>query len=342
MKAAIRILLATLVTGLLLLLWLRGTDLRATWAHVAGARLSAVLGMVVLGFVHCVLRSVRWRILVAPTEPLAGGGRRTGILALTRYTIIAYAVTFVVPGRLGEALKPALLWSRGGVPLGSALASTLLERLLDAAILLLMMVAFVTISPSTVPRAMHDAVLVAAGIAVAVTVAAAFVQARFRQRLPALAGRIARLVPPRFAGPFERLVLAFLEGFDVLRAPGSWWRLPAASLLTWAPILAALHLGLVATRIETPPTAPLLLVPLTALGIAVPTPAGIGGFHALMSYGLGLFSVSQEQAAAAAVVTHAAQVVPLILAGLYLSWREGLGIGGLKSTIATAREKSAA
>ena len=341
MKVALRVLVALLLTALLLFLWLRGTDLHAMARHLRDARLPYLPVIVGLALLHCLVRAYRWRLLIADARLERPGvpAPALRLLDLFKYTVIGYAVTFTVPGRLGEIVRPALLWRRHSVPFGTAVASVLLERFLDALTLIALLLAFVILSPELAGPAVVKGALVAAAVAVAGCAALLVVQRRTRGQVPAAAHRVARIVPIRFAAGVERLVAAFLGGFDVLLRPGSWWRLPATSLATWIAPILVLPVALAATSVDVDWTASLLLTPLTALGIAIPTPAGIGGYHALMSFGLtSMLSVPAEQAAAAAVVAHAVQVIPVILLGLYFSWREGLGIGSLRATIETARE----
>jgi hypothetical protein len=73
----------------------------------------------------------------------------------------------------------------------------------------------------------------------------------------------------------------------------------------------------------------LMLAPLV-VGVAVPTPGGVGGFHE--AYRLGatsFFGAENNTAVGAAIVLHAISVVPVTMAGLLFMLQDGLKLGGM-------------
>ncbi len=75
---------------------------------------------------HCILRAARWRILLGPLK------KDVGYYNLISTISIGYMVTMLLPGRLGEVLRPVLLAGREKISKGGAIATILLERLMDA------------------------------------------------------------------------------------------------------------------------------------------------------------------------------------------------------------------
>jgi uncharacterized protein (TIRG00374 family) len=325
-------LIGALAIGLLVA-WLSSLDLPATGRALAACSPPWLALVGVSSLLHLVVRSIRWRSL------LGVEGRGDARLSdLVSFTFIGYLVSFVMPGRAGELVRPALLWKRAGAPAGRALGSVLLERVLDLGMLAAMACAFAVVDPQAVPAALRSRA--EAGLAL-VLAAWIGVIALLRVRPQAL-GRIAVAVtarlPRRMAGPAERFSLSLLGSLEVLAAPWAWLRLPALSLLTWTPVLVASLAGLRAAHLDVPVTAPLVLVPLGALGIAVPTPAGVGGFHYALTWGLShIFGTPSEAALAAAIATHAASVLPVVAVGLYACAREGLSLRSLRAEVEAAR-----
>src|SRR5262249_37768232 len=76
--------------------------------------------------VHCILRAARWRILLGPLK------KQIGWYNLVSTISIGYMVTMLLPGRLGEVLRPVLLAGREEIRSGGAIATILLERLMHA------------------------------------------------------------------------------------------------------------------------------------------------------------------------------------------------------------------
>jgi len=72
-----------------------------------------------------------------------------------------------------------------------------------------------------------------------------------------------------------------------------------------------------------------MLAPLV-VGVAVPTPGGVGGFHEAFRLGAtSFFAADNDTAVGAAIVLHAISVVPVVIAGLWFTIQDGLKIGGM-------------
>jgi uncharacterized membrane protein YbhN (UPF0104 family) len=73
----------------------------------------------------------------------------------------------------------------------------------------------------------------------------------------------------------------------------------------------------------------LMLAPLV-VGVAVPTPGAVGGFHEAYRIGAtGFFGADNDIAVGAAIVLHAISVVPVLIAGLLFIVQDGLRLGGM-------------
>ena len=116
---------------LALALW--GIDLDVALEAVAGFRVGMLLPMALCYLAAHSLRALRLHVL------LRGEGRAPPYLRVFSINTVGFLAINVMPLRLGEAVRPYLLWEREDVPLGSALAAILLERLLDLMMLLVML-----------------------------------------------------------------------------------------------------------------------------------------------------------------------------------------------------------
>ena len=332
----LRVAIIALLTVALLGFWLRTVDMEAMGRALRAASPGWIALAAAGSLLHLVLRAWRWRMLLGP-----GGAGAARLPDLLRYTVMGYAVTFVMPGRAGEVVRPALLWSRAGVPFGRALGSIVLERVLDVAALAACLALFVALEPGRSPPALKTAAMLLLACVIVALVVLTLLARRHRPLADRLIGAAGRMLPAKIRAPLTGFAGSLLDGLDAaLRAHGP---LPivGASLLTWAPVVLTSWTGLLAMGVEVPVTAPLALVPVTAVGIAVPTPAGVGGFHAAATWALQhLFGVDLDLAAATAVVTHAASVLPILAAGLYACWREGLSISALRREAAGAERRT--
>src|SRR5215204_2664454 len=141
MPSRLRAALILVLTVGLLAYFFRGVDLDAVWSETRRARgafLGAALAFVLTTYV---LRALRWQYLLAPI-----GATRFSTAFET--TVIGFAVSFLLPARPGEVLRPYLLARREHLPATAAFATVILERLLDVVTVLLLFGAFVvTVDP---------------------------------------------------------------------------------------------------------------------------------------------------------------------------------------------------
>ena len=75
--------------------------------------------------------------------------------------------------------------------------------------------------------------------------------------------------------------------------------------------------------------------PASWVGVAVPTPGQVGGFHTMYRIAVvTFFGVPETTAVGAAIVLHAVSFVPVTLLGLAFMAREGLSLGRMRALAA--------
>jgi uncharacterized membrane protein YbhN (UPF0104 family) len=90
-----------------------------------------------------------------------------------------------------------------------------------------------------------------------------------------------------------------------------------ASILLWYGIYWQVKVSLLAFHLDLPLRVCYFLVTLAVIGLAIPTPGGVGGFHKATQIGLtAFFGVELNQATAMAIVYHAICFLPITLLGL--------------------------
>jgi uncharacterized membrane protein YbhN (UPF0104 family) len=99
----------------------------------------------------------------------------------------------------------------------------------------------------------------------------------------------------------------------------------------WLTIAAGLWAVSVAFRIDVPFTGSFLLIALLVIGVAVPTPGAIGGFHEAYRVGATMFFGATDSAAVgAAIIAHLFSVGPALLFGLFFAAQVGLNLSGMR------------
>ena len=171
--------------------------------------------------------------------------------------------------------------------------------------------------------------LVMAPVAVG-TLLVMFLMAGHPERLHTGVLKAERVLPARFAGLSAGVARTFAEGFAVVRSPMRVLAALAWSLVLWMTIATGLWAVAMAFRIEMPFTGAWLMLAPLVVGVAVPTPGGVGGFHEAFRLGAtSFFGADNDTAVGAAIVLHAISVVPVVIVGLMFIIQDGLKLGGL-------------
>src|SRR5262245_54256705 len=280
MRSHLRAALVLVLTLGLLAYFLRGVNLAEVWAKTreADARLLVLaVGMMMLVYV---LRALRWQYLLAPIGPTRFG-------TAFQTTVIGFAASFLLPARAGEVLRPYLLAKREGLPPTACFATIILERLLDLVTVLLLFGVFVVfVDPSSLSGEPELYVRVKSGGLVAAAGAVAglavfFMLAGHPERLGALALRVERVLPARLARIVAGLVKTFAEGLAVMRQPGRLLVSLLLSIPLWLSIAGGIWVTSRAFHMTFGYLGSFLVMTLLVVGVAMPTPGQVGGFHAM-------------------------------------------------------------
>jgi uncharacterized protein (TIRG00374 family) len=326
MRASLRTALAALLAIGLLALFLRNTDLHQVWAEVQRARLDLVALAVGITGLTYLFRAIRWQYLLAPI------GRVSLRNAFTT-TVIGFAATALLPARAGEVLRPWLLARKEGLSATSAFATIILERVLDTVMVLLLFGLFLLLTDPEISRGDELAFArlklggaIAAAISVLVLVMM-FVLAGHPATMATIERVLQRVLPERIAGVVTRLAHTFAEGLAIVRQPARHAMSMVLSIPLWLSIAAGIWTVSHAFHIELPFTGSFMIMALLVVGVAVPTPGAVGGFHYFYRLGVTAFyGAPNDRAVGAAIVLHAVSFLPVAIAGLILLAREGLSL----------------
>ena len=324
MRNAIRTVIVIALAIGLLAVFLRNADLSQVWASVTQARADFLLLSLVLTCATYVVRAERWQYLLAPLGP-------TRFSMVFRTTVIGFAASAVLPARAGEVIRPYLLARREGLSATAAFATIIVERILDlVAVLLLMALFLVWFDPGVEARdsnafqAVRFGGLVMAPVAIG-TLAVMFFMAGHPERLHAWVLKAEAILPARIAGMIARFAQTFAEGFAVVRSPARLAAAIAWSIVLWVAIASGIWAVSIAFGIAMPFTGAWLMLGPLVVGVAVPTPGGVGGFHEAYRFGAtAFFGADNNTAVGAAIVLHAISIGPVIVAGLLFILQDGL------------------
>ena len=336
MPSRVRTVLILLLTFGLLWFFLRNADMAQVWAEMRRARPGLLLAAVLVTGLTYALRALRWQYVLAPLG-------KTHYANAFRATVIGFAATFLLPARAGEVIRPLLLARREGLPATATFATIILERLMDMVTVLALFAIFVlTADPATLSaqpahlaRVKAGGLLAAAVAAVAMTTA--FLAAGHPERLGRWALRIEHVLPARLARMVAKFVESFTQGLGVMRQPRRLLVSLALSVPLWLSIAAGIWLTSLAFHITFPYVGSFLVMTILVVGVAMPTPGAVGGFHAAYQIAVqSFFGAPDDRAIGAAIVLHAVSFLPVTLLGLFFMAREGLSLSRAQA-LAAAR-----
>jgi uncharacterized membrane protein YbhN (UPF0104 family) len=150
--------------------------------------------------------------------------------------------------------------------------------------------------------------------------------------LPRLIAVMTRLLPQRLATTAAGLVRAFADGLAIVRQPVRLLVALIFSLPLWLSIASGVWAVTHAFHMQLPFAGTFLIQALLVVGVAVPTPGAVGGFHYFYKLGMTAFyGAPVDRAVGAAIVLHAVSFVPVAIVGLILLAQEGLSLSRVGS-----------
>jgi uncharacterized membrane protein YbhN (UPF0104 family) len=158
-----------------------------------------------------------------------------------------------------------------------------------------------------------------------------FVLAGNPARLGATLARLEQVLPSKLAGLLARIAEKFATGLGVIRRPSRLLVALVLSVPLWLSIALGIWAVAVAFHLAIPFTGSFLVISLLVVGVAVPTPGAVGGFHAAFKFAATtFFGASDDAAVGAAIVLHALTIGPPLLLGLLFAAQAGLNISVMR------------
>src|SRR5215510_12777377 len=253
MRAHIRTVIVLALAAGLVLLFVRNVDLRVVVSEILRARLPWLATSLAMTFISLVIRSFRWQYLLEPLGRASFGNA-------FRATAVGFAASSILPARAGEVIRPYFLARHENMTATGAFATIILERVLDVLTVVALLGAFIFFFDEGV------------GLSNPTTFAAVKWAG-----VTALAGLIARVAEK------------FVRGLGAVRRPGRLLVALMWSFPLWLSIAGGLWSVAMAFRLQIPFTGTFLMIALLVIGVAVPTPGAIGGFHEAFRLGATLF-----------------------------------------------------
>ncbi len=320
MRRILQVTSIALLTIFFLGLFLWKSNLRDVWRIMLTTNLLWLASAFLVNWLALIFRTVRWRVLL-------GGPKPPGFYPTFFANTTGYMLSTVLPIRAGDVARPALLARRTNVRFSEALGSVLTERILDLFSILGIFIWFCVLRWNSFPNnigVVHGGAIgctVVLALLILLLVSLSFFGGAVR-RMHVTVGRI---LPKRFREPWMRFFDAFAKTLSITERPGDFFTVIFATAGVWVCLTAQYSLVFIAMHHPLPYDATFFISGVTTIGVAIPTPGGVGGFHKLCQWALtSFYGFDIDSSVALALLMHLVGTVPVVATGVTLFAREGL------------------
>ena len=309
----LKLLVGTAIAAVTIWLTFRKTDWNGLQAVFATAGWSYSLAVLPALAASYLFRIYRWTTLLAPI-----GKVKKSVAAPPLIT--GFMLNSVLPGRLGEFARSALLSRKTQIPFASSFATVVVARLFDGLALTGLTLVVMAAMWSALSQTVRSGLIAAGCGYIAVLLLLIALRKWHEKTVAVIVWPLKRFKLHGATVRVEKMLLDFAAGLDILKDPGELLRVTIQSALVWLCLCASVIPVFLALDIQWEWYYPPLVLVLAGFGMLIPTPAGAGTVH----YALGVLfpaitGLSEPKAKAMAIFFHATQFLPVIIAGLVVS-----------------------
>lgn len=314
------------LTVFFLAFFLWNSNLSDVWGMMKSANPWWLTIGFLVNFSALFFRTLRWRVILHADPPPA-------LYPTFFANTVGFMLSTILPIRASDVARPALLARRTSVRFPVALGTVMTERVLDLFSILILFVYFGVVrwtEFSTNPKTASAFYIVKAGIIGSGVVLVALTAFVFGilflggsiRKAHAFIGRI---VPVRFRDAWMRFFDSFAASLELFRHPGRFAKTILLTAFIWLALQSQFWFVVMALHRPLPFDSSFFVGGVTTIGLAIPTPGGVGGFHKACQIVLTKFyGFDIDSSVAVALLFHAVGTVPVLVSGLLLFAREGL------------------
>jgi len=311
----VKYLVLLLVAGALLLFAFRGMNVNKILHGILRANMFWVALSGIISIIAFIIRAHRWNLLI---EPLG----YTPPLKKTTYSLmVGYFANLAFP-RLGEVSRCAALSKAEAIPFNKLLGTVIVERIIDVISLLICMLLVAALEFKRLGNFFNENIFnpllkktdqisrspILLTVILIALIALISVLIYFSRKNKSKGKE----------GAFSKLAKGFIDGLRSvakLKQPGLFI---FHSVFIWVLYYLSVYVALFAFPFTSGlgAGAALFLLIAGGLGMSAPVQGGIGAYHLLVSQGLVLYGLSQEDGLTFATLLHSLQLVLVIIMGI--------------------------
>ncbi|MGB3080489.1 MAG: lysylphosphatidylglycerol synthase transmembrane domain-containing protein [Saprospiraceae bacterium] len=308
------IVLLAVAIGLLALAF-KGISVNVILHEMLQAKLSWLLIAVIIGLAGFVSRAIRWKLLI---ESL---GYTPSLKNTTASLMVGYFANLAFP-RLGEVTRCGSLSKAESIPFSSLLGTVIVERVIDVLSLLILLFLSSILEIDRLGNFLHDNIIKPLGIKLKTVMSSPGIIAiaiiLFVALLVMIFIIMRRSKQNKEESKFVHLVKGLLSGLQSVAKLKRPWLFLFHSVFIWFLAFLGMYVSFQAlpSTSDLGMTAALFILVISGLGMAAPVQGGIGAFHLLVSQGLVLYGLSQQDGLTFATLVHALSLVLVVVCGI--------------------------
>lgn len=333
-KLAISLAVGGLLSALALYLAFRNVPLSDLARYLGTINYIWILPTIIIIIITFVLRVMRWQIILRSIQQVP-------FWPAFHPLMIGFMMNCILPGRIGELARPALLKNNRRIPLVTGLATVAAERLFDIVILIVLFglvfstirqatdlqisFASYTLDSETLSKVAMGLIRLSIALLVMIillTVAKVrYVICRLIlviAGLPLFSHAKVRPVVEKASKAFIGIINNFAEGLRLVANPKRLIGCFFLTILIWAlTVITYMTVALGFPGLELSLWQWTTVMVIICFFIALPSVPGFWGlWEAGGVFALSLFGIGAQEAAGFTLVSHAVQMLPVLLIGL--------------------------
>ena len=303
LKNALKYLISLLLAAVFLYIAFRGVDVKKVFETVSNASIMWIIIFAVSVMFSHLLRALRWKIIISSVKKDASLKNLFGSM------MVGYGVSCVIP-RLGEVTRAVLIGKWENLSRTSMFGTIILERIIDVIFLgLAVFISLIIWSDNIYSNFpwLKSALAITAFLVV-MSFLFLFLIIRYKEKFYSILIKIIGRFSTNYAHKAGYIFDMLIKGFLSLKGVKNYLLVILLSVLIMLNYALSSYLGFYTLGMQNHHLTfgmAWVLMSISAIGVVIPTPGGVGSYEALSKATLVLlFGFGESISLAYAILTH--------------------------------------
>jgi len=301
-KSSLKYIFSILLAVIFLYIAFRGVDIHQVLQYLSHAFIFWIIILIISYLTSHFLRALRWKVILSSVK------KDISLKNLFGSIMIGYGVSCVVP-RLGEITRAVLIGKWEDLSRSSMFGTVILERIIDVIFfcLAVMLSAIIWSKSIYINFPWLKTALYLTTFFMMLTFFALFLIVHYKDKFYSSVTKVLGLFSEKMAHKSVHVFEMLIQGFSSLKGTKNYIFTIILSIMIMLNYALNSYLGFYTLGMQGNVTFAMawVLMSIGSIGVIIPTPGGLGSYHALATAILTLlFHFPQPKSLAYAVLTH--------------------------------------